>query len=139
MLKVNSRIAVPEVELRFTFARSSGPGGQNVNKVATKAILRWSPARSAGVPPDVLERLLVHCASRMTAAGELVIACDRHRSQKRNATECLARLRDLLLLAARQPRPRKATKPTRASRARRKEAKLARARKKRDRRRRFED
>jgi ribosome-associated protein len=119
MLIVNPNIKIPLAEFAFTFARSSGPGGQNVNKVASKAILRWSPLASPSLPDDVRDRFAAAYGSRLTSAGELVLASDRFRDQGRNRTDCLDRLRAMLLAVARPPKRRKPTKPSRASKARR--------------------
>lgn len=119
MLIVNSTIQIPLTEFAFTFARSSGPGGQNVNKVASKAILRWSPMASRSLTDDVRDRFAAAYGSRFTSAGELILASDRFRDQGRNKTDCLNRLRAMLLAVARPPKRRKPTKPSRASKARR--------------------
>jgi ribosome-associated protein len=111
-LVVNDRLTIPEAELRFAFSRSPGPGGQNVNKVNSKATLRWSPATSTALPPAVLHRLLRLAATRISAAGELIISSHEHRDQKRNVEACRERLRQLVLLASVAPRKRIATRPT---------------------------
>src|SRR5262245_30800990 len=103
MLVVNSDIQIPESELRFTFVRSSGPGGQNVNKVSSKAVLRWSPAASGALPELMRARFLAKFASRLTVAGELIVTSQRFRDQKRNADDCLDKLRQMLVSAARKP------------------------------------
>ena len=119
MLIVNPNIKISPAEFTFTFARSGGPGGQNVNKVASKAILRWSPLASPSLPDDVRDRFAAAYGSRLTSAGELIIASDRFRDQGRNRTDCLDRLRAMLLAVARPPKRRKPTQPSRASKARR--------------------
>jgi ribosome-associated protein len=129
-LVINERLTIPRSELLFSFARSAGPGGQNVNKLNTKAVLRWKPADSVALPTVVLERFLAHNAGRLTKEGELVIACDTHREQGRNVGDCLQRLRALVAAAAARPKVRRATKPTRASQQRRLEAKKTQAAKK---------
>jgi len=116
MLEINPRLRVPETELQWSFVRSGGPGGQNVNKVASKAVLRWDLAGSASVPEDVKTRLRALARRYMTAAGELIVSSQRFRDQERNRQDCLDKLRDLLRRAANPPRPRKASRPTRASR-----------------------
>ncbi len=115
MLIVNSEIRVRLREFRFSFSRSSGAGGQNVNKLNTKATLRWEVARSQGLPKDVRARFLERYRRRITADGELVLTSQRFRDQGRNVADCLEKLRGMLDAVARPPRPRKATKPTRAS------------------------
>jgi ribosome-associated protein len=115
MLIVNDKIRVRLREFRFSFSRSSGAGGQNVNKLNTKATLRWEVARSQGLPKDVRARFLERYRRRITADGELVLTSQRFRDQGRNVADCLEKLRGMLDAVARPPRPRKATKPTRAS------------------------
>lgn len=115
MLVINEQLAVPIREFRFTFVRSSGPGGQNVNKVNTKAVLRWAVAKSPSLPDDVRQRLLARHSRRISAAGELIISSGRFRDQGRNVADCLARLRSLLADVATAPPVRKKTKPSRAA------------------------
>jgi ribosome-associated protein len=119
MLAIGRTIRVPLSELTFTYVRSSGPGGQNVNKVASKAVLRWRPATSVGLPDDARERFLRRYASRLTRNGEIVIASDRFRDQGRNTADCVQKLRAMLAAVAEPPKPRKATSPSRASIGRR--------------------
>ncbi|MEM9352003.1 MAG: alternative ribosome rescue aminoacyl-tRNA hydrolase ArfB [Planctomycetota bacterium] len=114
---------VDAAELSFSFARSSGPGGQNVNKVNTKATLRWKVGESGSVSPAVRDRFLQRYPHRLNKTGEVVITSDRFREQARNLTDCYDRLRELILSVKSPPRPRKATKPTRASVRRRLEDK----------------
>lgn len=132
-LVITDRLVLDGEELRFSFARSSGPGGQNVNKVNTKAVLRWRPEAS-DLPRDVVRRLLERCRGRVNEAGELVISSDRHREQRRNVTECLDRLRAIVIAAATPPKRRRPTKPTRASKEARLRAKRNRSRTKANRR-----
>jgi len=122
MLIVSSRIQIPDSELRFSYARSSGPGGQNVNKVASKAILHWS-TQSESISPTVRERLLELFSTRVTNAGDFVISSDRFRDQRQNAEDCLDRLREMLQAACRPVKKRRATRPSQASRRRRLEDK----------------
>ncbi len=121
------RIVVEADELRWSFARSSGPGGQNVNKRETKAVLRWRPGASPDLPPDVLRRLESLAAGRWTLEGEIVIASDVYRERERNIEECRRRLLELLERAAVPPRPRRPTRPGPAARRRRLETKKNRA------------
>jgi len=109
------RLAVPARELTITFARSSGAGGQNVNKVSSKAVLRWPVHASRAIPDDVRTRFAERFATRITTAGDLVLTCDRHRDQGRNVAECIARLNAMLDAVATPPRPRKKTRPRRAA------------------------
>ena len=123
MLVVNARLKIPLREFRFQFARSSGPGGQRVNKVSTKAELRWNVARSPSLPEPVRQRLLAKQRRRMTSEGELIVTSQRFRDAGRNVADCLEKLRAMLEAAATAPKPRRPTKPTRASKERRLEAK----------------
>jgi ribosome-associated protein len=132
---INSRIQISDDELRFTFVRSSGPGGQNVNKVNTKAVLRWSVGDSRGVPEDVRARFVERFPQRVTGEGEVVIASQRFRDQRQNERDCLEKLREMLLAVANPPKRRRKTRPTRASVVRRQTEKRAHGQKKRERRR----
>ena len=118
-LDILPRLRVPGAELSLAYAASSGPGGQNVNKVASKAVLRWSVRDSAALRPDDRALLLSRLASRLTTEGVLVLACDRHRDQGQNVEEVLERLKDVVRAALHRDAPRKATRPTRGSRERR--------------------
>lgn len=119
MLIVNEQISIPRDEFRIDFARSGGPGGQNVNKVESKAILRWDPSASPSLPADVRDRLLASLAGRLTGEGALVVTSQRTRDQGRNLEDCLEKVRRLVLAAAAPPKVRRATRPTRAARLRR--------------------
>ena len=139
MLVINSRLKIPLREFRFSFARSSGPGGQNVNKVSTKATLRWPVLKSRSLPPRVRERLLAKYGRRVTAQGDLLITSQRFRDAGRNVADCLERLRKMLADIAAPPKPRKPTKPTPASVRRRLDEKRKHSRKKELRRRACDD
>jgi ribosome-associated protein len=115
MLTVTSRLQIPDEEFEFTFTRSSGPGGQNVNKVSSKAQLRWQAARSPSLPEEVRARFLARFGSRLTGEGELLIASQRYRDQRRNMEDCLEKLRSMLREVAAAPRRRKPTRPKRSS------------------------
>jgi len=130
MLVINSRLKIPLREFRFSFARSSGPGGQNVNKVSSKATLRWPVLESPSLPDSVRQRFLAKYRRRVTAEGELVITSQRFRDAGRNVADCLEKLRTMLAESAVAPKPRKPTKPTRASARRRLQAKQRQSRKK---------
>jgi ribosome-associated protein len=127
LLPVTETLAIPLDEFRFEFARSGGPGGQNVNKVNSKAVLRWVPAESPSLPPAVKDRLLRAVASRLTKEGELLVTSQLTRDQSRNVDDCLEKVRELVLAAARPPKTRRASRPTFASKVRRVEAKLRRS------------
>ena len=119
MLVVNSRIKVPRDEFQWSFARSSGPGGQNVNKVSSKAVLRWPVAASAALPAEVRQRFMARYRRRITREGELVLSSQRYRDQGRNIDDCLEKLTTMLVEVATVPRARRATRPTRGSTERR--------------------
>jgi ribosome-associated protein len=130
MLVVNTQLKIPLREFHFSFARSSGPGGQNVNKVSTKATLRWSIAASRSLPEPVRERFLARHHRRINAQGEVIIRSQRFRDAGRNVADCLEKLRQLLADVAVPPKKRKPTKPTAASVRRRLEQKRIRSRSK---------
>jgi ribosome-associated protein len=115
MLVVSSRLQIPLREFDFSYARSAGPGGQNVNKVSTKAVLRWSPSRSSSLSEDVRRRLIAKYGHRITAAGDLLITSQRFRDAGRNTADCLEKLRQMLLAVAEPPAARRPSKPTRGS------------------------
>jgi ribosome-associated protein len=115
-IRITRQIEIPRSELRFSFVRSSGPGGQNVNKVASKAVLRWGVARSAALPDDVRERFLARFPRRVNDRGELVIASQRYRDQAKNVGDCVSKLREMLLSVATLPKPRKKSKVPKAAR-----------------------
>jgi ribosome-associated protein len=130
MIYVDERIQIPLTEIAFTFARSGGPGGQNVNKVNSKAILRWSVVGSPTLPWDVRARFMSRYANRMTVEGDLVLTSQTHRDQTGNVDECIEKLKEMLTIVSKPPVQRRATKPTYGSQVRRVEAKSAVGRKK---------
>ncbi|KAB2934491.1 MAG: aminoacyl-tRNA hydrolase [Candidatus Contendobacter sp.] len=119
MIDVTPAIGIREDELQFQFKLASGPGGQNVNKVATAAELRFDVARSPSLPEAVRARLLALAGSRVTQEGELLITARRFRSQERNRQDAIDRLVALIQKAAEAPKPRIKTKPSRAAKQRR--------------------
>jgi ribosome-associated protein len=127
MLEVNSKIVIPDEELDISFARSSGPGGQNVNKTNSKAVLHWDVTNSPSLPRDVKARFLKSFASRLTTDGLIVIASDESRAQEANVKGCLEKLKDMILTVATPPKIRKPTKPTKSSKRARVENKKARS------------
>jgi ribosome-associated protein len=127
MIRITDDIAIDEAEIEERFIRASGPGGQNVNKVATAVQLRFDARGSRALPNDVALRLMKLAGSRLTNDGVLVITAQRHRSQERNREDALARLVELIQRAAVPPTPRVKTRPTAAARARRLEGKKRRS------------
>ena len=127
MIRVTPSISLAEHELEEQFIRAPGPGGQNVNKLASAVELRFDVRRSPSLPDDVRTRLERLAGSRLTREGVLVIDAHRHRTQARNRQDARARLIELIRRAAVAPRPRRATKPTAGSRERRLDSKKRRA------------
>ncbi|KJS34056.1 MAG: peptide chain release factor I [Rhodospirillaceae bacterium BRH_c57] len=125
-IRVTPTIFLDEDELEETFVRSSGPGGQNVNKVSTAVQLRFDARRSPNLPEDVRARLERLAGSRLTNDGIIIIMADRYRSQERNREDAQERLVDLVRDAAHRPRTRRPTKPTKGSKTRRLDAKKQR-------------
>ena len=122
-LLVAAGVEIPDHELSVSFVRSSGPGGQNVNKVATAAQLRFDLEHSSVLTDDAKARLRALSGRRLTADGAVLIIARNHRTQERNRREALTRLAELIRRALHAPTPRKATRPTRAARERRLERK----------------
>src|ERR1700747_1666488 len=98
-MEIMAGVEIPEGELHFSFARSGGPGGQNVNKVASKAVLHWDLAANTLLPPEVKDRVRARQANRLTGEGMLVIQSQRYRDQPRNIEDCRDKLREMVLLA----------------------------------------
>ncbi len=127
MIRVTPHIAIDESEIAESFVRSSGPGGQNVNKLATAVQLRFDVRGSRSLPDDVRARLERLAGTRLTRDGVLVITAQRHRTQERNRDDALERLVELVRAAAVRPTPRRPTKPTYGSKVRRLEGKKRRS------------
>jgi len=127
MFEIDHRVRVPDEELDWSFVRSGGPGGQNVNKVASKAVLRWDVARTPSLPADIKTRLLAQQSNRITTEGVLILSSQQYRDQERNRQDCLEKLRAMIRQAAVAPKIRRRTRPTRGSKERRIEAKKRRA------------
>src|SRR5215216_4073825 len=127
MIRITNAIAIDEREIEERFIRASGPGGQNVNKLATAVQLRFDVRGSPSLGDAVRARLERLAGSRLTKDGVLVITAQRHRTQERNRDDALTRLIDLIRRAAIAPTPRRPTRPTAAARARRLEGKKRRS------------
>lgn len=126
MIRIAPDVSIGEDELQFDFVRSSGPGGQNVNKVSTAVQLRFDVKGSPSLSEALKARIMTLAGRRMTTAGELVISAYTFRSQEKNKDEALRRLADLITEASRVPKKRKKTKPTLASKTKRIESKRKR-------------
>ena len=127
MIRITREISIGDDEIVITFVRSPGPGGQNVNKVATAAQLRFDVAASGSLGDDVKQRLATLAGRRLTTEGVLIIQARRFRTQGKNRADAIDRLADLLRRAAIRPKRRRKTKPTAASRRRRLEGKRKRS------------
>ena len=127
MHRITDTISIDDSELSESFVRSSGPGGQNVNKVSSAVQLRFDVRKSPSLPNDVAVRLMRLAGKRLTKDGVIVIIAQSHRAQERNRADARERLFDLIRQAAVRPVPRRATKPPKASRRKRLEAKKHRS------------
>ena len=127
LIPITNRLTIDERELEESFIQASGPGGQNVNKVATAVQLRFDVRHSPSLSPEVRARLWKLAGRRITQDGILLIVAREHRTQERNRAEARAKLVELLKAATVQPRARKATKPSKASQQKRLESKSRRA------------
>jgi len=127
MIRITDTISLDDSEIDESFVRSSGPGGQNVNKLSTAVQLRFDVRRSPSLPNDVAIRLMALAGKRLTKDGVIVLVAQNHRTQERNRAEALERLVDLIRQAAVRPIPRRPTRPTRASKEKRLEGKKLRS------------
>ncbi len=132
-LEIRPGLVIPAADLSWRAVRSGGPGGQNVNKVASKVVLRFDLAKSNALDLATRQRLRVLAASRLDSEGALVIQSEKTRDQPRNLDDARERLRELILRALVKPVQRKATKPSRGARERRLEAKHHQSTRKRER------
>lgn len=126
-LQISANIIIPSRDLSVSYARSGGPGGQNVNKVASKAILRFRPRECDAIPIEIRARIIEKLAARLTNEGEIIISASEHRDAPKNLESALSRLELLLRNAMHVPKKRKFTKPTRGSVEGRLQSKKARS------------
>ena len=127
MIRIDDHLEIDPGELQFQAARSSGPGGQHVNKVSTKMVMRWDVQQSPSLPEAVRRRFLAAFGHRVRKDGVLVMSSDRHRSQTRNQAACVDRLVEMLRSVAHPPKPRRPTRPSRSAKAKRLEKKRQRS------------
>ena len=127
MIYITDRISISEKEIQEDFVRASGPGGQNVNKVATAVQLRFDVVNAPSLPEDVKQRLIRIAGKKMTDNGVLIIDSREHRTQNRNREQALDRLVELIKKALEEPKRRIKTKPTRAAKERRLQGKKHRS------------
>jgi ribosome-associated protein len=126
-IEVGPRVYAPASAICFGYARSSGPGGQNVNKLNTKVELWIRPEWLVGLKPAAIERLRKLAGKRLTSTGEIHISADTERGQEGNRAQALSRLRDLIVRAKVEPKVRRKTRPSKASKLRRLEQKRRRS------------
>lgn len=123
MLNVNEKISIHLKEFKFSYARSPGPGGQNVNKVNSKVILKWAVHKSKSLPATVKSRFVKKYAKRISKEGEFVLSSHRFRDQGRNVADCISKLREMILAVATEPKVRKKKKVSLGAKRRRLENK----------------
>ena len=126
-MDIDGNVSIPDDELEWTFSRSGGPGGQNVNKVASKAQLRWAVAASTVLPEEVRDRLLTQQRNRITTDGDLLISSQIYRDQERNRQSCVDKLGAMIEKARHVPIKRRPTRPSRGARESRLEDKRRRS------------
>jgi ribosome-associated protein len=131
MLTISESVEIPDEEFEITFARSSGPGGQNVNKVNSKAVLRWNVVASPSLPFGVRNRFLSKFANRLTTEGNILVTSQKTRDQGKNVEDCREKLKEMILEVLYPPVIRRATKPSRAAVQRRTDTKKLKSSKKR--------
>ncbi len=136
---VSERLVIPDGEISESFVRASGPGGQNVNKVATKVELRWKPGESGALDPDRRAALVRRLEGRLTTAGELIVTSSLTRDQSRNREDAMEKLAALVRAAMTRPKRRRPTRPSRGARERRLAEKKRRSARKKERRVRHDD
>ncbi len=129
-LIVNDRMSIPMSEFDFEYMRSSGPGGQNVNKTSTKVRLRWRVVESPSLDDGVLERIQANYRSRITGDGEFLVTSQRTRDRESNRADCLEKLAEMIRQVASPPKKRRPTRPTRGSKERRLKNKKQRSQRK---------
>ena len=130
MLSVNDSIVIPRTEFLFSYSRSPGPGGQNVNKVNSKVTLRWDVRHTESLPLPVKQRFMSKYGNRISQEGQLVLTSHRYRDQPRNVADVLEKLRQLILAVAVAPKKRKRVRPSRAANRKRLDQKRRKAEKK---------
>ncbi|SMF13087.1 alternative ribosome rescue aminoacyl-tRNA hydrolase ArfB [Pseudobacteriovorax antillogorgiicola] len=127
MIVIKDNFYIPSLEIDFQFARSSGPGGQNVNKVNSKAILSWQFSENRNLPEGVRKRFEERFSNRINSDGQVIIHSERYRDRPQNIKDCEDKLKEMLLAVWQPAKKRKPTKPTRASKEKRLQAKKGRS------------
>ena len=129
-LLVNDSVAIPLAEFEFEYMRSSGPGGQNVNKTSTKVRLRWNVVDSPSIDEGLLQRIQQNYRSRITGEGEFLVTSQKTRDRETNRADCLEKLAEMIRQVATPPKKRRPTRPTRGSKERRLQNKKQRSQRK---------